>query len=68
MTIKPGCSSYTCTDLTVNGQSACLVETADGTPHCLLWTNADESLSFNLSADSLTGDQLIQIAQSVALH
>ena len=59
---------YTCTDLTVNGQSACLIETADGAPHCLLWTNADESLSFSLSADGLTGDQLIQVAQSVALQ
>lgn len=59
---------YTCTDLTINGQSACLVETADGNSFCLLWTNADESLSFSLSADSLTGDQLIQVAQSVALN
>lgn len=58
---------YLCTTFRVNGCPAGLVENMDGTPCFLLWTDGKEKLVFRLEAENLTSEELIAVAESVAL-
>lgn len=58
---------YACTRFTLGACPAGLVENPDGTPHFLIWTDGEENLVFRLEADGLTGEELIAVAESVAL-
>ena len=59
---------YIVTDVTVRGLPAGLVENADGTPYMLAWISEDGSLAFKMYAEALTSDELIAVANSVALQ
>ena len=59
---------YIVTDIAVQGLPAGLVENADGTPYMLVWISADGPLAFTMYAEALTSDELIAVADSVALQ
>ncbi len=59
-------SDCLCTDLSIHGLAACLVENADGTPQRLVWIDLDKKLAFHLSAEALNSDELIALAKSVS--
>lgn len=56
----------TVTDTTVQGQPAGLIEYPDGTPLRLVWLTEDGTVAFLLSADDLTSEELLALAESVA--
>lgn len=64
---------YTCTDVTVWGLPACVVERKDGSlPLTVKWYAADAGpegmgLRFTLSADTLTADELTALAETISL-
>ncbi len=55
----------TVTDTTVQGQPAGLIEYPDGTPLRLVWLTEDGTVAFLLSADGLTSEELLGLAESV---
>lgn len=59
---------YIVSDVTVQGLPAGLVENADGTPYMLAWISEDGALAFKMYAEALTSDELIAVANSVALQ
>ena len=60
-------NEYTVTDLTVQGLPAGLVETLDGSPALLTWVREGGDLVFKMRAENLTSEELLAVAESVAL-
>lgn len=56
------------TDVTVQGQPAGLIEKTEGMPVRLVWLSEDGSLVFILEAETLTGEELMAVAESVTLR
>ena len=58
---------YSVKEVTVQGRSAGLIENDDGTPWRLTWLSEDDDLAFHLMAEGLTSEELLAVAESVAL-
>lgn len=56
------------TKLNIGGNAAWLLEKPDGTPFRLTWQDAEHALTFTLTANKLTSDELITAAQGILLH
>lgn len=52
----------------MQGLPADLVENVDGTLYMLAWISKDGALVFKMYAEAFTGDELIAVANSVALQ
>lgn len=55
------------TELSIDGNAAWLLEKPDGTPFRLTWQDAEHGLTFTLTANKLTSDELIKAAQGMEL-
>ena len=58
---------YSVQDVTVQGQPAGLILNKDGSPWRLVWICEDGSLVFDLMCSNLTTEELLAVAESVAL-
>lgn len=55
------------TELSIDGNVAWLLKKPDGTPFRLTWQDAEQGLTFTLTANKLTSDELIKAAQGMKL-
>ncbi len=58
---------YSYTDTAVNGLPACLSESIEGNDKHIQWIDLTHNLAFHLSAEALTTDELLALAESVTL-
>ena len=58
---------YNVSDVTVQGWPGGLVENLDGSPYFLVWDNEEVGLTFRMMAEELTSEELLAVAESVAL-
>ena len=58
---------YTCSMFTIGECLAALVRNPDGTVCFLLWADGEHRLIFRLEADGLTEEELLAVAENVAL-
>lgn len=56
------------TKLSIGGNAAWLLENSDGTPFRLTWQDAEHGLTFTITANKLTSDELITAAQGILFH
>lgn len=56
------------TELSIDGNAAWLLEKPDDTPFRLTWQDAEKGLTFTLTANKLTSDELINAAQGIRIY